>query len=219
MASTRSNLRTELRNELKKDPNGKIWSDSVLDTFIDKGYFKVQKDGGYDWRENEANYSFSLTSGTQEYAIPSDFGKTILVRYNGTPLLKTSKTTLKRKYTSFVNGTPSQYYTFGSNIWFDVIPNVTGTIDWDYKSINKLGASDSSESAYSEDFDAAIVLYAAFRAWSTIPEMWGVAAQKNSEYLLELDTLFSSYIFDDINDLTFWMVGRWQYTTRANVLN
>ena len=215
--STRSELRTQLKDEIKKDPNGKIWSNDVLDRFINQGYFKFQKDGNFQWRENEGNTTFTLT-WVQEYAIPTDYGKTNLVRYNGTTLYKTSKLRLKREYTSFVWGTPSKYYTYGAFIGFDVIPNVSGTIDWDYQKINKLAAADGTESDYDTDFDNAIVLYATFRAFSTIPELAGVARAKFQEYEIERDNLYSSYIFDDTSDLHF-TVPRGRSFTRDNVLD
>ena len=108
--STRSQLRSKLRTELKIDPNGKVWSDATLNQFINSAYFQVQKDGNFNWRENDGNYSFSLSSGTQEYALPTGFIRTDLVRYNGTELTATTKVDLKRQYASFVNGTPSKYY-------------------------------------------------------------------------------------------------------------
>lgn len=60
--STRSQLRGKLRTELKIDPNGKIWSDAVLNQYINTAYFQAQKDGNYKWRANDGNYNFSLTS-------------------------------------------------------------------------------------------------------------------------------------------------------------
>ena len=189
----------------------------MLNRFIDQAYFKIQKDGNFQWRENEGNTTFALT-WVQEYAIPTDFGKTNLVRYNWTTLYKTSKLRLKREYTSFVSGTPSKYYTYGAFIGFDVIPNVSGTIDWDYQKINKLAAEDTAESDYDTDFDNAIVLYATFRAFSTIPELAWVARSKFQEYEIERDNLFSAYIFDDINDLQY-TVQRGRSFTRDNVLD
>lgn len=114
--STRAQLRTKLRTEIKIDPNGKVWNDTTLDQFINSAYFQVQKDGNFNWRENDGNYSFSLTSGTQEYTLPTGFIRTDLVRYAGTELFPTSKVDLKRIYSSFVNGTPSRYYINGGFI-------------------------------------------------------------------------------------------------------
>jgi len=36
MATTRSQLRADVRTELKKDPNGRIWTDAELNNYIDK---------------------------------------------------------------------------------------------------------------------------------------------------------------------------------------
>jgi hypothetical protein len=42
--STRAELRSDVKTELKKDPNGRIWSDAELNNYINKAYAKVQKD-------------------------------------------------------------------------------------------------------------------------------------------------------------------------------
>lgn len=208
MATNRGELRTDVRTELKKDPNGRIWSDATLNGYIDKAYLKVQKDGNFQWRENQANTTFSTVSGTQEYTLPTDLGKIQLIRFNGTNLLKTTKVQLKREQNTFVAWTPSQYYVFGANVWFDVIPNVVGTIDFDY--VKRLAAlsTDSTESAFDTDFDVAIVKYAAFLAWSSIDGKQWAASSKLQEYGIEIDSLISTYIFDDINDLTFGLQKR-----------
>jgi len=62
MATTRSQLRADVRTELKKDPNGKIWSNPELNNYINKAYLKVQKDGNFQWRENQANTTFSTVA-------------------------------------------------------------------------------------------------------------------------------------------------------------
>ena len=50
--------------------------------------------------------------------------------------------------------------------------------------------------------------------------MSGVATAKIQEYQLELDTLYSTYIFDDLNDLVYWLQRRNKgFITQANVLD
>ena len=165
--STRAQLRSKLRTELKIDPNGKVWSDPTLNQFINSAYFQLQKDGSFNWRENDGNYSFSLTSGTQEYSLPTGFIRTDLVRYNGTELTSTSKVALKRQYSSFASGTPSKYYLNGGYIGLDVVPNVTGTLDIDYRKQLTAFTADADVSSFPETMDNAMVKYGAYLAWST----------------------------------------------------
>lgn len=206
--STRAELRADLRTELKKDPNAKIWSDDSLNNYLNKAYAKVQKDGNYQWRENQGNTTFSTVVWTQEYTLPIDLWKIQLLRYNGTVLLPTNKVSLKRQQANFVSGTPSQYYIFSANVWFDVLPSSVWTIDFDYiKRLTKL-TTDTQESEFNDDFDVAIIKYAAFLAWSTIDGKQQTSWAKLQEYNLELDTLYSTYIFDNVEDLTYWLQRR-----------
>ena len=217
--STRAEQRADVRIELKKDPNAKIWSDAALNWYLKSANLKLQKDGNFQWSENDWNTTFSTVSGTQEYTLPTDLGKIQLVRYNGTNLLKTTKTILKREYANFVSWTPSKYYTFGANIWFDVLPNGIWTIDLDYLARVAYPTDDTTETGFPDDFDTALVKYAAFLAWSSIDGKQSTASGQLQEYQLELDTLYSTYIFDNVEDLTFWLQRGNRYVTQANVLD
>ena len=130
--STLTQLRTKLRNELKIDPNGKIWSDSDLTNKINVAYFQVQKDWNFEWRENQTNTTESTVVWTQDYALPSDFIRLRLLRYNWQQLYKVDYITLKRKLATFSSWQPNKYYLYGSNYWLDPIPDAVWTIDFDY---------------------------------------------------------------------------------------
>jgi hypothetical protein len=70
------------------------------------------------------------------------------------------------------------------------------------KRLSKL-TNDTDELAFSEDFDIALIKYASFLAWSTIAEKQNISSVKLQEYQLEIDTLISTFLFDDVNDLTY----------------
>lgn len=194
--SNRWDLRTLLNTELKIDPNNKVWSVTAKDTYINNAYFQLQKDWNFEWSANDGNYSFSLVSWTQEYTKPTWYIRSDLIRYNWTELYWTTKTKLKREYTSFVNWTPSEYYVYWGNIWFDVIPNTTWTIDIDYRKKLTDFTADTDESWFDTDFDSAIVKYAAFLAWSSPRGNEQTARAKLQEYELARDTLLNAYIYD-----------------------
>lgn len=218
--STRSSLRSDLRIELKKDPNWKIWSDSALNTYLKQAYLKIQKDWNFQWRENQANTTFSTVVWTQQYSLPSDLWKIELVRYNWTVLYKDTKVSLKKQYSSFVSWIPSKYYIFWSYIWFDVLPDAVWTIDLDYLANNDFVTDDSTLIDFPPSFDVAIVKYAAFLAWSSIDGKQWTAQTKLQEYQIEIDGLLSSFNFDDINDLTVRLQRRnYWVTVRENVLD
>jgi len=215
MASTRSQLRTQLRTEIKIDPNWKIWTDSTLNNYINRAYLQIQKDWNLDWQENDANTTYTVSA--QETALPDDFGKVILVRYNWSELNWTTKTALKREINTFQTATPSRYYLYSNNLWTDTIPT-WWTIDLDYKKIIAWFTSDTDESAYKDTFDTAITKYAAFLAWSWPRGNETTAANKLQEYNLEKDTLSNMYVFNDINALTFTTVSRRWYGRSSNTL-
>ncbi len=218
--STRADLRSDVRVELKKDPTAKIWSDASLNAYLKQAYLKLQKDGNFQWRENQANTTFSTVVWTQEYVLPTNLGKIQLVRFEWDDLIKDTKVGLKRRYNNFVAWRPSRYYIFAANIGFDTLPDTVWTVDLDYQANLAFVTDDTTEIDYPMDFDTAIVKYAAFLAWSSIDWKQNTASGQLQEYQLEIDTLYSSYIFDDLNDLMFNLQrnNRW-IVTRSNVLD
>ena len=204
--STRAEIRSLVRSELKIDPNWKIWNDSTLNSYINRAYLQIQKDWNLDWQENDANTTYTATA--QETALPSDFWKVVLVRYNWSELYWTTKVILKREITTFQSWTPSRYYLYSNTLGTDTIPS-SWTIDLDYKKIIAGFTADADNSAYPANFDTAIVKYSTYLAWSTIWWRENKAAWKLSEYRIEKDTLISTYIFIDVNNLVFNSPRRW----------
>ena len=198
--SNRTTLRSNIRWELKIDPNGKIWNDSTLDLYLNRAYLQLQQDWNLDWQENDANTTY--TPSAQETSLPTDFGKIVLVRYNWTELISTTKIQMKREIATFQAWTPSRYYLYSNTLGTDTIPS-SGTIDLDYKKINAGFTADTDESDYPTTFDTALVKYSAYLAWSSPRGNVQTAASKLQEYNLEKETLIWMYIFNDVNDLSF----------------
>lgn len=200
MSSTRTTIRSLLRRELRIDPNGKIWTDSSLNTYINRAYLQLQQDWNLDWQENDANNSY--TPSAQETSLPSDFWKVVLVRYNGTELHWTTKTDLKKEISTFQAWIPSRYYLYSNTLGTDTIPS-SGTIDLDYKKINAWFSADTDTSDYPTGFDTAIVKYSAYLAWSSIKWNEQKAQVSLNDYWIEKETLIGMYIFNDVNTLSF----------------
>jgi len=119
---------------------------------------------------------------------------------------------------NFVWGSPSKYYRFGNNIWFDVIPNLVWEIDLDYSKILPAFTADSDNSELNDEFDTAITKYAAFLAWSAIDGKQATASSKIQEYQVEIDTQIATYLYDDQNDMNFRLQTR-RYSTGDQVLD
>lgn len=209
-------LRTKLRTEyIRIDPNGKIWSNDVLDWYINRAYTKIQKDWWYKWNANIEDATTTTIGGTQEYWLPSDYIALNLVRYQNQYLTKTDRITLKMENQNnpMVSGTPYQYYLYGGNIGFYPIPSTAMTIDLEYlKKLPKI--TTSQDSLFPEEFDDAICAYAKYVAFlgNNKPE----AMNSLEDYNMLRDDLMLSYIYQDTFGTRFgYQRSRW--LTRPDV--
>lgn len=150
--------------------------------------------------------------------MPTGFIRTDLVRYSGTELWPTTKVNLKRAYSSFVSGTPSKYYVNGGYIGFDVVPDVTGTLDIDYRKQLTAFTADADVSSFPETMDDLMIKYAAYLAWSTAKGNEQTAQLKLTDYRQELETMIGGFIFDIGNPRFSTIRGR-QTPTRSDVLD
>lgn len=156
----------------------------------------MQKDGQRRWRENMADVQTTGVVNQQQYALPTDFVKVDLIRYNGQQLLPTYKTAIKAYESNFTYGLPYQYYIYQGFYGLDPIPNQAFTIDFNYFKKNSLTSSVDSE--YPEDFDDAICSYAAYVAFLSVNKV-DRANQCKQDYDEIIATLLNTYIYDDMN--------------------
>lgn len=206
MATTRQNLRDDLRLELKIDPNGRIWSDSILNKNIEKARTKIQADGGHNWSFNDGEYSVSSVAGTATYALPSDFVRLEegQVRYNNTSVFPVDYARLKAQYPDLTSqGQPSFYYLRGANIGFFQVPNEVKTIDFCYRKKLTLFTADSDDSGMADEFNEAIIQYACYLCWSDIQGREDKATQAIQNYTEAMDALYSQYLNRNDANLTF----------------
>jgi len=213
--SSLTTLRTKVRNEIKIDPNWKVWSNDIIDFSINGAYDKIQSDWNYARRENQENTTYTTISWTKEYNLPSDFIKLDLVRYNWQELVRTTKKELKKTYDTFSNWTPYYYYIFWTKLWVDPTPDNSWTLDLDYyKRLPTI--TELQDSLFPDSFDLAIVKYASYLLFSQIRND-NQSNLKYQWYWLEISRLLTDYIFDDYN-MSFW-IQRSSWMTRENVLD
>jgi len=218
--STLLSLRTDLRNEIKIDPNWKIWSDSVLNSAINRAYTRVQADWNFEWREHDANTTITTVSWTQEYSLTSnisDFIRIELVRYEWDDLFKTTKVALKRKFATFTSSIPIRYYIRWTVIGLDPTPNAAWTLDIDYKKKLTALSSDSDTIDFPDDFDLLIIKYASYLVWNTARWNRQTAQEKIQDYQDILNMLLWTYIQYDENDYQF-LTARQRKVVRSDVL-
>lgn len=218
MATALATLRSKLNTELKIDKNDKIWSQTAKDQYLNQAYFQVQKDGNYFWRENQGQNTFNSVSGTQEYALPSDFIRLDYIAFDNNNLYKTTLQDIKTFHATTQSSTPNQYYIYGSNIGLQPIPLSAGSVYMLYrKRLPTLTAI--QDDLLPEDFDDAIVKYAAYLAWSSPRGNEAVAASKRQDYELVMNTLRAGYQLQDSADLNWAMQRRsLNYQANPNIL-
>jgi len=193
--STLASLITLTREYIKIDPNARVFSDTTLTNFISRAYFQLQKDGSHRWRECVADTNIATVAGQQDYALPADFLKADLVRYNNQWLSTTDKRKINIIQGNNTTGTPNAYYIYGANLGMYPTPNTTGTIAFSYfKRLPTITAS--VDSLFPVDFDDGIALYASYIAFKSVNKM-DMAAASLSDYGAVLGTLLASYIYDD----------------------
>lgn len=192
---------------LKIDPNWKIWNNSTLDWYINRGYLQVQKDWGNRRREQQADWMITTIAATSNYPYPSDFLKITGIVNDTLELYKTYKEDILKNWLITNTGIPTAYYIYGSNIWLFPIPTSTQTISYTYnKRLPKI--TESQDSVLPEYFDDAICLYAVYLGCISV-EKNDKASQIYSEYQNTLSTLLYTYQVDSINN-SYW-IDRWEY--------
>ncbi len=197
MTYTRQQIRDRLRiNELKIDPNARVWSDSALNANIKTARERIQQDGGYDWYFNDGEDSSTTTAiGTQEYTLPDNFVRLELAKYDGSPLSPTTKKYLKATNRSLTsNGRPAQYYLLGNKIGLWLRPDDAKTLDLTYrKKLDDL-ATDADVEVMPDEFVEAIVQYSAYLSWSDIQGREDKAIQAMQNYKEAIEGLYSQYL-------------------------
>ena len=195
--TTLVNLRALARDYIKIDPNGKLFNDSNLDSLLNRAYFQVQKDWGHRWREQSETATLTTTAGTRTVALPSDFIKLEMASRWGLKFARTDKVTVRRTNPNDAQWQPNYYYIDGSNLALDPVPDATYSVVLDYfKRLPTITASVDSD--LPADFDDAICLYATYLAFKSINKQ-DMAQVNLVDYLGNIQTLVSSYLYDDMD--------------------
>lgn len=150
--------------------------------------------------------TFSTVGGTQLYALPDDFQRVRLLRYNGQKCFPKDIISLKADDPNMNStGSPYWYYIYGDNIGLYPIPNTTGTMDLEYfKTLPALTTSQDSD--LPTDFDDAIMAYAAMRLMRGVGKNDMVASFRE-QYEDQLNTLRLKYLYDDQNMMFGYQVA------------
>lgn len=199
--STLATLRTKLNRELKIDHNNKIWSTDEKDQAINDAYDQIQRDGEYNWRENQTSTTVTLVSNTQEYNLPSDFVRLEAMILDNS-IMRSRNYVEVQRLSNTSNTKPNDYYLRGGKYGFYPKPDQAYSINFIYrKSLPTI--TSGVDSALSDSFDRAISKYAAFIIFSTTRGNEGVANTKLNDYEREINRLRLKYQLEDYSNLTF----------------
>jgi hypothetical protein len=209
MAKKRDVLRTDLRDEIKTDPNGKIWRDRELDEFLLQAYAKVQADCQYELPENEVDpATFNTVSGTAEYTLPSNFGRAQLVYSTDRKLYSITKQRAREiDPDDNDSGSPYRYYIRGTKIGFYPKPNTSETIYMLYLAELAFPTDDTTEIDYDDKFARVLIKYAAYLAWSSPRGNKQAALEKLDDYKEVLGAYKTSQLFRD-NEIKYKTVRK-----------
>ena len=190
--STLSTLRSKFNNDVSINKSFQQWNSSLVDQFLNQAYYQVQKDGNFDWSENETSSTLTYTSN--EADLPSDFMVLSIVKAGTSTLSSTNKLSLVNNNADLTNtGSPSQYYLYGGKLGLDKVPTPAVTI---YYKKQLPDMTDVVDSSFPDRFDTAIVKYAAYLAFSTYLPSDPRGQIRLQDYQQAFDSIFN-YQIDD----------------------
>lgn len=187
MATTLSDLVSQVRDESKIDPNGSISSDALIERNLNRALRKIQERASYDLPENQDVATINVTAGTREYALPSDFKRVAepqSVKYDGSSAIYPGdyNSLLGNFDLNDTGATPQQYYIrYDGSDWvigFYPTPSDSQTVTVPYlKSLPEM--SSAQDSPLPVDYDEVMVLWATYATLRRIP---GYEEQANAMY-------------------------------------
>jgi hypothetical protein len=189
-------LRSKLRSELKIDPNGRIWNDTVLNRAINDSIGQVESEGNYDWHFNNAENSESTVIGQSGYDLPDNF-----VRLEADTVLYDSASLRpidynfgwKNKYFT-TSGTPSSYSVWGDKIYLAKMPDSIKSLQYLFKKKQTAMVADSNDSGLPSEFDLSVIKWAAYLCWSTIEGKENKSISAAQDFQEAMKGLFAQYL-------------------------
>lgn len=193
-----SNLRTQLSQDFTRDPKNHVFPLPSVDRALNKAYERLQTSLQFWLRDSEAEHTATSVAGTMYYALPSDFMRVGLVRFDGYVLYKSTIEDLKAKYSTFSSdtGTPVAYFLYGDNIGLYPIPDRGATIDMQYSKMLPT-ITTSQDTTTSSAVDDCLCAYASYLLFRPIDKPRSVSFLQDANEALNIVTL--NRVYDDDN--------------------
>ena len=171
--STLLELRGKLRTEMRKDPNGRIQADSLLDRNLNKAVDKIAAWADFAWPHCDGDYSVTTTPSDGTYDLPEDFVRIEKgsredvnigsVKFNTKPLREVDFRWLKTTFPSLsIDGDVSYYSVRGFSIYLFKRPTIAAALEFLYRKSPSEMVDDDDDCFFGSDFDKAIVFYAKY---------------------------------------------------------
>jgi hypothetical protein len=188
--ATRQDYRERTRAELKIDPSGRVWNDTVINRAVQQALYQVQQDGSYDWPFNDQSYSGATVISTGTYALPTGFVRVEegTVQWNGGNLDPVDyRALIRNNSTLAVDGTPGSYYLRGSYIGLFPRPNNTYNLTFAYRGKLADFSDDTTDNGIPNEFTEAVIQYACYLLWTDIEGRSdkGIEALQNYKQVME----------------------------------
>lgn len=196
MATTLSQLRSAVRNEMKVDRTWKIWNDAEVNDAINTAYTQVQTDFYFRWQETLTETTFSTVVDQQEYPF-SWFAPNLVtidvVRFNNITMDSIDYEEYKYNYEwdENVSWTPRWYYVRNNSIWLVWTPKVVWTVEVIYRTALEELVNDADTIGFPDNFKRSIVLYASYVLFTKLSGEVNInaAKTKKTRYQEEVDRL------------------------------
>lgn len=184
--ATKAQIKARARQDLKIDPNGDIWSDTQIYSYIDDFIGSVYSEIGLDFKESHG--TFTLVQGTATYDLGTsltNYGKLTSLRLSGrTTLLDlVDKQSLQDRFDLTQQGEPVSYYYYGDQTigLFPVPDGAITTMEVDFE--RNAPSLDTTESpAFSSTWHYVAALYASFRCLASMPGFESRARIAENDY-------------------------------------
>ena len=202
--STLAILTGQLRAEMRKDPSGRIQSDSILTRNLNKAVENICTANNYNFYFCDGDF-YTLTSiGTRDYAFPADFVRVEegTVRYGQRALSYSDYRVLKRNEPSlFTTGRPTTYYFRNGSLCLFPCPSEELELEYAYRKGPTPMSLPDDECFFPDDFNKAIILYAAYLCFRDYDKNSALSALQ--DFNQEMVNINSKYTVIDENGYNF----------------
>lgn len=191
-------LRGYLREEMRKDPNGRIQSDALLNRNINSAVEQICADFNYEFPVCDGENTASTVISQAAYTLPSDFVRIEqgTVNYDSSPLDLADYRWLKNTFVNLAqDGTPTFYYLRNGALNLFPRPSAIKTLNFSYRKGPADMVNNTDNCFLSDVFNKAITFYSSYLCFNDFDTDSALQALQN--YNLEMQNINTRFNFQD----------------------